>query len=117
MKKIIYTFLAGFLVFPVFALAQWNVSDANTNANLPTGTITGIVTNIMKWLLALVGIVGIIGFAISGIMYFIAAGDDGKMGTAKSAMIYSIIGVIVALIGYVIIQAVDSLLGGKSTTF
>jgi len=117
MKKIIYTFLAGFLVVPVFVSAQWNVNDANKDAGLPKGTITGIITNIMKWLLTLIGVVGIIGFAIAGILYLTAAGDDNQIGRAKTAMMYSIIGVIVALIGYVIIQAVNTMLGGDSTTF
>ncbi|KKP67125.1 MAG: hypothetical protein UR66_C0009G0104 [Candidatus Moranbacteria bacterium GW2011_GWE1_35_17] len=117
-KKIIYGFLASFLLSPMFVLASWDEGFTNAgNSSLPTGTITNIVVNIMNWLLALVGIVGIIGFVISGILYFIAAGDDSKMGTAKNAMTYSIIGVIVALMGYVIIKAADTLLGGASSTF
>ncbi|EKE21413.1 MAG: hypothetical protein ACD_7C00252G0001, partial [uncultured bacterium] len=40
------------------------------------------------------------------------AGDDSKMGTAKNAMTYSIIGVIVALIGFVVVKAVDAMLDG-----
>jgi len=84
---------------------------------LPGGSITDIVTGIMNWLLMMVGIVGVIGFAIAGILYLTAAGDEGRIETAKNAMMYSIIGVIVALIGLVIIKAVQGMLGGTSTTF
>jgi len=116
-KKIIYGFLAGFLLLPISAMASWDDEGlSNADASLlPSGEITKIVTNIMNWLLALVGIIGIIGFVISGILYFIAAGDEGKMGTAKNAMTYSIIGVIVALMGYVIIQAANSMLNGTAS--
>jgi hypothetical protein len=73
--------------------------------------------SIMSWILAILGFIGIIGFVISGILYLTAAGDEGKMGTAKNAMTYSIIGVIVGILGYVMIQAINSMLGGTSTTF
>jgi hypothetical protein len=59
----------------------------------------------MNWLLGLVGVIGVIGFAIAGILYLTAAGDETRMGTAKKAMTYSIIGVIIALAGLVIINA------------
>lgn len=107
-KKILAVFLnIIFLAMPLSALAQL-VFPANTQ--LPAGDLTAIIIGIMNWLLTIVGIIGIIGFVISGILYFISAGDDNKMGTAKNAMTYSIIGVVVALMGYVIIQAVDAML-------
>lgn len=84
---------------------------------LPQGSITDIITNIMNWLLMLVGIIGVIGFAIAGILYLTAAGDDTAIERAKNAMMYSIIGVIVAIIGVVVIQAVQGMLGGTSTTY
>jgi purine-cytosine permease-like protein len=71
----------------------------------------------MNWLLAILGIFGIIGFVISGILYLTAAGNDDQISTAKNAMKYSIIGVIVALLGFVIIQAVNTLLSGNSSNF
>jgi len=115
MKSFLYSFVLAVILVPVSALAQWSESAVNRKAGLPKGKITEIVINIMNWLLALVGIIGIIGFVISGILYFIAAGDEGKMGTAKNAMTYSIIGVIVALMGYVIIQAANSMLNGTAS--
>jgi hypothetical protein len=71
----------------------------------------------MNWLLIVVGILGVIGFVIAGIIYLTAAGDTEQIDKGKKAMIYSIVGVIVALIGVVIIQAVQGMLGGSSKTF
>jgi len=45
---------------------------------------------------------------ISGIMYLTAAGDEDQITKAKSAMKWSIVGVIVGLGGFVAIQAIDS---------
>lgn len=98
------------LAVPALVSAQYS---APTGTNLPVSSIYGIISNIMFWLLALVGIVGVIGFAIAGILYLTAAGDEGRIGTAKTAMLYSIIGVIVALAGLVALQFANQLLGAN----
>ncbi|MFC1623219.1 pilin [Patescibacteria group bacterium] len=117
-KNLAYYAICVYALTPLISFAQWDSgAGAQADAQLPRGTITGIVTNIMKWILGLVGVFGIIGFAIAGIWYLTSAGDEDKMNKGKNGMIWSIIGVIVALLGYVIIQAVDAMLGGSSTTF
>ena len=88
--------------------------EGGSTSELPSGSIYGIVSGTMDWLLAIVGFLAIIGFVISGILYLTAAGDDKQIGTAKTAMKYSIVGVIVALVGYVVIQAVDLWLNASS---
>ncbi|MFA9262374.1 MAG: pilin [Undibacterium sp.] len=73
-----------------------------------------IVKNVMNWLLAVLGFIAVIGFVISGIQYLMAAGDEKTIETAKTNMKYSIIGVIVALSGYIVITAIDSLLNATT---
>lgn len=84
----------------------WSLGNIS-GFGLPAGSVMGIVQNILVWILGLFGIIGILGFLISGIIYLTAAGDEDRMAYAKRAMMYSIIGVIVGLIGFVIIQAID----------
>lgn len=98
---------AAALTLPALVLANAGTfqTDAGGGTGLPQGTVFGIVQNIMRWLLGLVGIVGVIGFAIAGILYLTAAGDEDRIATAKKAMTYSIIGVIVGISGLVIIYA------------
>ena len=79
---------------------------------LPSNSIFNIIGSIADWLLSIIGIVAVIGFIIAGIMYLTAAGDEKKIGKAKEAMQASIIGVIVALSGLVVIYAANNLLGG-----
>lgn len=111
-KKIALVFLGYvLLVLPKIAAAQWSAGLSNAEGSgLPEEPIYAIVENIMYWLLGLVGIAGVIGFAISGLMYLTSAGNDDQMGTAKKAMTYSIIGVIVALSGLIVVVAIDSML-------
>ncbi|MFZ2154001.1 MAG: pilin [Candidatus Moraniibacteriota bacterium] len=113
------------LTMPVLAFGQWKTSTpsgANTpnnntggyytaqSSSLPDGGIVAIVKNVMNWLLVLLGIFGVIGFVISGIFYLTAAGNEDQMKKGKNAMTWSIIGIVVGLMGYVIIKAADSML-------
>jgi len=112
-KKIIYSISSLGLLAPVMIMAYTPPSDTT----LPEGSITAIVKQFMTWILGMVGFLGVIGFAIAGILYLTSAGDEDRIGTAKKAMTWSIVGVIVALLGVVIIKAADSMLQGKSSEF
>lgn len=118
-KKYYYGALAlALLTVPSLAGAQWTTGKSNAQSSqLPGGTIIGIIQTAMNWLLAILGFIGIIAFVIAGILYLTAAGDEKKVETAKKAMIAAITGIIVALIGFVIIQAVNTFLGANSTNF
>lgn len=111
MKKIIAT-IFGVLLFPTAVFAQLNLGLLE-EYQLPGGTIYGIISNFLSWLLLIFGILGILGFVISGIMYLVSAGDDDMISRAKKGMMYSILGVIIGLSGFVIILAVQSMLNAQ----
>lgn len=119
LKKTVYGALAfGLTLVPTLAHAQWNAGITNaSSAQLPGGTIVNIIKTGMNYLLAILGFIGIIAFVISGILYLTAAGDEKRAEKAKNAMTAAITGVIVALIGFVIIQAVNTFLQGTTTNF
>jgi uncharacterized membrane protein len=113
-KKLAYGASVVAMTLPVTALGYGTFDpSAGGGTGLPEQSIMGIITNIMKWLLTAIGIVGVIGFAIAGILYLTAAGDDERIKKAKSAMVMSIIGVVVALMGVVALNAASGLLGGE----
>ena len=122
MKQIKQAAYAAFAVAlaaaPAVAGAQWGVGKGNAiGAGLPGDSIYLIISRTMNWLLAILGFIGIIGFVISGILYLTAAGDESQAEKAKNAMTYSIIGIIVALMGWVIIQAIGNWLSPGATNF
>jgi hypothetical protein len=94
------------------AFGGWGMGGASGPFGLPAGSILGIVATVVNWLLVLLGILGILGFIISGIMYLLSAGDEDMAKRAKRGLLYSIIGIIVGLSGFVIMQAIDGLLRG-----
>lgn len=103
----------GLFVFGEIAMATGWDPGAMTNTGLPSATISDILTGVLNWLLRIVGIVGVIGFAIAGIMYLTSAGQEEQIKLAKKAMVNSILGVVVAISGLVIIYAADALLAGQ----
>jgi hypothetical protein len=114
MIKKIYSSIIGSSLILIFAfkqkvLAAWDPNEAS-ESGLPDAEIYDIVSNILDWILTIVGIVGVIGFAIAGLMYLTAAGQDDQLKSAKKAMLNSIIGVIVAICGVVVLYAVDNIL-------
>ncbi len=115
-KSLTYAVVSATLIFPAMTVAAASYNPP-VGTGLPAGSLFSIITNIMNWLLGLIGVIGVIGFAIAGILYLTAAGDETRMGTAKNAMLYSIIGVLVALAGIVALKFAGGLLGGSSTTF
>lgn len=119
LRQALYTaFSAALAAAPALAGAQWNQGRANAGTSgLPQDSIFGIIQRTMNWLLAILGFIGVIGFVIAGILYLTAAGDEGQIDKAKNAMMYSIIGIIVALIGFVIIRAVEGWLTSGTVNF
>lgn len=105
------------LILPVTASAQLDTTTVGTASGLAKTSIATLVSNLMKWGLYMVGFLGVLAFVISGIWYLTSAGDEDRIDRAKETMIYGIVGVLVALIGLIIVNAVSTFLVGTNTTF
>ncbi|OIP59983.1 MAG: hypothetical protein AUK19_01075 [Candidatus Moranbacteria bacterium CG2_30_45_14] len=72
---------------------------------------------LMNWLLGIIGVLAVIAFVISGIQYLTSAGDEKMAETAKRNMTYAIIGLVVALAGLIIVNAVAGLTGADGAVY
>jgi hypothetical protein len=101
-----------------------NTSSSGSGVYIPTKAETGlsdktvvqILTKFLNWLLEIVGIIAIMGFVISGIMYLVSAGNEEMITKAKKYMMYCLIGIIVALASFVVIKTIDSILNATIGT-
>ncbi len=89
------------------------VFPENTGLPDPPGGVLQILGNFFSWLMAIFGLLAIGAFVISGIQYLIAAGNDDMIKTAKNNMKWSLVGVIVGLSGWVIMQAIGGALSAN----
>ncbi len=74
-----------------------------------TDNISKYITIIVNILLYILGAVSVLVIIISGIYYVISLGDSSAIAKAKNTLLYAVIGLIVALLAYAIVNFV---LGG-----
>lgn len=72
--------------------------------------ISQVLTNVLEFLLSIVGVVAIIGLVVAGFLYLTAAGDEHRIKIAKLSFYFSLIGGIVALSALVIINTLTNFL-------
>lgn len=83
----------------------------------PVGGISQIISNILSWLLGIFSVIAIAAFVISGIQYLTSAGEEDQITTAKRNTKYALLGIVIGLSGFIIVQAINSALGGTSVLF
>jgi hypothetical protein len=140
MKKSIRVALAGLLAFPVLALSAVVFAPVATfaadcptditNSTTPlqdgancaqgngqqtslfgTGGVFQIVTNT---LLFLIGAISVIMLIYGGIRYTISGGDSAAVTAAKNTILYAIVGIIVAILAFAIVNFVITKLSATS---
>lgn len=74
-------------------------------------TIGGTFTNLANTLTLLVGGVSVIMIIIGGLRYVLSQGDSKAITAAKDTILYSVIGVIVAIVAFAIIGFVTGTIG------
>ncbi len=119
MNKITKNILSLALLITAFGLplmvgAQFEPTAGHEGTRLSTDTLDETLKNILNLLLGLIAILAVLGLVISGILFITAGGSDDRIKSAKAWLMYSIIGVIVALIGYIVVGFIARLLGASS---
>ena len=65
-----------------------------------------IIGNVIEIALILVGVIAVIYLIMGGIKYITAKGDEEATGTAKATITYAIIGLVIAIAAYLVVQFV-----------
>lgn len=81
--------------------------DSTSGAN-PIYGPGGIISTVVTILSIVVGVAAVIVIVIAGIQYMVSTGDPTKVNNAKNAILYAIVGLIVAVLSQVIVQFVIS---------
>ena len=77
---------------------------------------TAIVPRVINLMLFIVGVLAIFMMIYGGIRYVLSGGDNGKVKDAKNTILYAIVGLIVAILGYAIVNWVVSVVGSGATS-
>lgn len=87
------------------ACAQIGVDKTNPD---PTGTptIEEVVQTIVNVLLFIIGAVSVVMIILGGIRYTISQGDSTAVANAKNTILYAVIGLVVAILAFAIVNFV-----------
>lgn len=84
------------------------VSIAHAGAIEDAPTIASILTNVLNFLLSIIGLLAIIALVVAGLLYLTAAGNEKQTALAKKAFFFSVIGIVVALGALVIVSQIGA---------
>ncbi len=107
--------LATFATTSSIAVAQAESSaQEGLNKAIPVGSKNavdifsegGIFERVVNLLLFLVGAISVIMLIIGGIRYIVSAGDQNQVTGAKNTILYAVVGIVVAVIAYGIVNFV-----------
>ena len=112
--------LAGLLVVPTVALAVAPAASAEGNLTLNSGVDSAqgegvgqvstdpesLVKKFVNIFLFAVGALSVIMLIWGGIRYTTSAGDSNKVQAAKNTVLYAIVGLVVAILVYAIVNMV-----------
>lgn len=69
-------------------------------------SIRGLVLTIVNYALTFLGLVAVIMVIYGGVTYVISAGNDEAVGNAKKIILYALVGIIIILLSFVLVNAV-----------
>ena len=79
-------------------------------------SLPNIVGTVINTMLFIVGVLAVAMIIYSGIRYITAHGDKGQVESAKNTLIYSIVGLVVAIVAYAIVNWVIGLFDGGGSS-
>ena len=120
--------LAGLLMVPTVALAVAPAASAEDNFTLTNGVNSAkgdgvsetasdpqtLVKQFVNIFLFAVGALSVIMLIWGGIRYTTSAGDSNKVTAAKNTVLYAIVGLVVAILAYAIVNMVISKIASGS---
>ncbi len=74
--------------------------------------IDGVFTQITNTVLYAVGVISVVMLIYGGLRYVVSGGDSKKVTDAKNTIMYAIIGLIIAILAYAIVNFVLNAIGG-----
>jgi hypothetical protein len=105
---------------PAFAQTNCQTTTGGQNLNLQSGADcakgagqqtdlfgqSGVFKRITDVMLFLIGAISVIMLIIGGIRYVLSGGEQAKVAEAKNTILYAVIGVVVAILAYAVVNFV-----------
>jgi hypothetical protein len=108
------------VVVPYVAHAQLvntfvNNCPADTGVRCSEGSIASIFRLIINWALAIAFIAAVIVLIYGGFLYITSAGNTDQATKGKTAIMNALVGVVIIVLSYIIVQIVYRFVSGSGT--
>ncbi|HBB03043.1 MAG: hypothetical protein US89_C0001G0008 [Candidatus Peregrinibacteria bacterium GW2011_GWF2_38_29] len=91
-------------------LAQFGVEQAHIGAvdasTGGSGDLRSLAITIINYVLGFLGLIAVAMVIYGGITYVTAAGEQGKVDSAKKIIMYAVVGLIIVILSYAIVSTV-----------
>lgn len=104
---------ASAFAVPAFAQVQEGIDATADSAGATETDLPEIINRAINVLLFIVGVAAVIMLIVGGIRYIVSSGDQQAVAGAKNTIIYSIVGIIVAILAYAAVNFVFDTLSGN----
>jgi Type IV secretion system pilin len=113
---------------PAFAQTDCPTTSGGQNLNLTSGANcakgtgqqtdlfgqSGVFKRITDVMLFLIGAISVIMLILGGVRYVLSGGEQAKVAEAKNTILYAVIGVVVAILAYAVVNFVVSSFSAQS---
>lgn len=81
-------------------------ADCNLPTELPTKDVPTVAQTIINVIVSVVGVVAVAVIVIGGILYVTSTGDAAKAKRAQNTILYGVVGLVISLLAYAIVNFV-----------
>lgn len=118
---IVFMLAVAPVVVPYVAHAQLittfvNNCPADTGVRCSEGSIASIFRLIINWALAIAFIAAVVVLIYGGFLYITSAGNTDQATKGKTAIMNALVGVVIIVLSYIIVQIVYRFVSGSGTT-
>ena len=116
MRRILKNIICGLALSTVLVAAPVAVESASAQvqdglnmtktADTQNTSVDTLIRNVINILLWAIGIVSVIMIIIGGIRYATSNGDSNQVSAAKNTIMYAVIGLVIAIFAYAIVNFV-----------
>jgi ABC-type cobalamin transport system permease subunit len=96
-------------------IANGCITDPNQPANFKC--LEAVVANLITLFVSLAGLALFVMFVIGAFLYLTAGADPKKAEKARNTMLYAVIGIVLMILSYIILAAIEYFTGVELTTF
>ncbi len=90
-------------------LAVTDLADKPSDLGLPNVSVGGGLSNILNIVFTMAGLLSVIFIIVGGLKYTLSGGDSAGLKSAKETITYAIVGLIVTLLAFGIVNFVTKI--------